>query len=705
MWLITIKINFYPILTNYLFMQNLKIRLSVSLLFVLCFSTALFSVEKTKITVLDRPYTTSVNNNYTQNRAPLLPQNFIKLPVGAVKPRGWLLETLKLQKNGLSGHLGEISAWLEKDNNAWLGTGNDYGWEEVPYWLKGYGNMAYIFNDKTMIDETKSWIEAAFKSQREDGYFGPYIEKNGKPDLWGNMIMLWCMQSYYEYSGDKRVIDLMTKYFRWQLNLPDDKFLKDYWENSRGGDNLISVYWLYNITGDDFLLKLAEKTHKNTADWTQRSTLPNWHNVNIAQCFREPATYYMLSKDSADLLASYNVHHLIRNTFGQVPGGMFGADENARMGYIDPRQVTETCGFVEQMASDEILLTMTGDPFWAEHCEDIAFNSYPASMMPDLKSLRYITSPNHTVSDSKNHHPGIDNKGPFLAMNPFSSRCCQHNHGQGWPYFIEHLALATPDNGIAAAIYAACSATVKVANGVTVELTEDTNYPFEETIRFTVNPSKKVTFPLYLRIPSWTENASISINGEAITATLENGKYIRIEREWKKGDKVELNVPMNLSERVWAANQDSRSVNYGPLTFSLKIKENYDLVSSTETAIGDSKWQKNADASKWPSYEIHAGSSWNYALVIDDSLPLEQNFEVVKAPLKSGIFPFTTENVPISIKAKGKKLIGWDIDKYDLTSEIPIKENRKFATETDEILLIPMGAARLRISAFPVYNK
>ena len=112
---------------------------------------------------------------------------------------------------------------------------------------------------------------------------------------------------------------------------------------------------------------------------------------------------------------------------------MFGADENARLGYIDPRQGVETCGLVEQMASDEIMLCMTGDPMWAEHCEEVAFNSYPAAVMPDFKALRYITCPNHAISDSKNHHPGIDNRGPFLSMNPFSSRCCQHNHAQGWP--------------------------------------------------------------------------------------------------------------------------------------------------------------------------------------------------------------------------------------------------------------------------------
>lgn len=656
------------------------------------------------ISIVDKPNTKITNANYISNRAPLQPLRFIKLPVGAVKPKGWIEKILLLQKDGLNGHLGEISAWLDKENNAWLGTGTDYGWEEVPYWLKGYGNMAYILDDKEMIKETRLWLEAAIKSQREDGYFGPYIEKNGKPDLWGNMIMVWCLQSYYEYTKDHRVIDLMTDYFKWQLDLPDNMFLKDYWENSRGGDNLLSIYWLYNITGDEFLLDLAEKTHRNTANWRQRSTLPNWHNVNIAQSFREPATYYMLSKDSTDLMATYNVHHLIRNTFGQVPGGMFGADENARMGYIDPRQGTETCGFVEQMASNEILLRMTGDPFWAEHCENVAFNSYPASTMPDMKALRYITSPNHTVSDSKNHHPGIDNRGPFLSMNPFSSRCCQHNHGQGWPYFIEHLILATPDNGIAAAIYGACTANVKVADGKTIKIVEDTNYPFEESIHFTINTTGKITFPFYLRIPSWADHPSVEINGIPLKIDLENGKYVRIERNWEKGDKVTLNVPMKLYQSVWRVNQDSRSINYGPLTFSLKIKEIYKQVSSKETAIGDSKWQKNADATKWPTYEIYPGSEWNYGVAIDDSKPLTESFEVIRKVWPSDNFPFTANTAPIEIRAQGRKVVGWEIDQHGLTGELPIKENLRFEPFTENIVLIPMGAARLRISSFPVYN-
>lgn len=656
--------------------------------------------ESKEVTVVDRPFVASSNSFYMGNKQPLLPTHFIKLPVGQVKPKGWLYRYLELQRDGLTGHLGEISAWLNKKNNAWLNAGGEYGWEEVPYWLKGYGNMAYILGDSKMIEETKTWIEAVFDSRQPDGYFGPINEWDGKRELWANMIMLWCLQSYYEYSNDKRVLDLMTNYFKWQLNYPDEKFLKNYWENSRGGDNIYSVYWLYNITGDPFLLDLVHKIHRNTANWMQDTSLPNWHNVNIAQGFREPATYYMLTKDSVHLYATYNDHDLIRRTFGQVSGGMFGADENARMGYIDPRQGTETCGFVEQMASDEILLRYTGDPLWAEHCENIAFNSYTAAIMPDFKALRYITCPNHVISDSENHHPGIDNGGPFLSMNPFSSRCCQHNHAQGWPYYIENLILATADNGIAVAIYGACESHVKVGDGTEIFFQEDTNYPFEDVIRFKINTPNDVAFPLYLRIPSWTQNASIEINKKKTTTKLAAGKYARIECTWKDGDVVTVNYPMEFSSKTWQVNKNSVSLNYGPLTLSLNIGEECKKVDSRKTAIGDSKWQETADPSQWPTYEIYPTTPWNYALVLDKK-NLFRNLKVEKRAWPANNFPFTQNNSPFVVKAKGRQVSSWKIDEFGLCGVMPDEDCAKSA-QIDNITLVPMGTARLRITSFPV---
>jgi hypothetical protein len=128
---------------------------------------------------------------------------------------------------------------------------------------------------------------------------------------------------------------------------------------------------------------------------------------------------------------------------------MFGADENARKGYDDPRQAVETCGMVEQMTSDQMLLVNTGDPFGPK-LRGCGFQYFFGSFMPDYRSLRYLTAPNMVVSDGKNHSPGIANEGPFLMMNPFSSRCCQHNHAAGWVYYAENSWMATPDNGIAA---------------------------------------------------------------------------------------------------------------------------------------------------------------------------------------------------------------------------------------------------------------
>ncbi|MEC7414760.1 MAG: beta-L-arabinofuranosidase domain-containing protein, partial [Bacteroidota bacterium] len=128
-----------------------------------------------EISIVDSPDTKSRNSHYVSNRAPLQPSKLIKLPVGSVKPEGWLLEYFNRQKNGLTGNLGKISAWLDKKDNAWLSKSGEgkWGWEEVPYWLKGYANIGYITEDKEMIDEAKIWIESVLNSQREDGYFGP----------------------------------------------------------------------------------------------------------------------------------------------------------------------------------------------------------------------------------------------------------------------------------------------------------------------------------------------------------------------------------------------------------------------------------------------------------------------------------------------------------------------------------------------------
>ncbi len=634
---------------------------------------------------------------YVNNRAPLRPNVFIKLPLGSVKARGWVGEMLRRESEGLAGRLGEISDWLDKKGNAWLEEGGSHGWEEVPYWLRGYHALACQLADEAKLRESHFWIDAILRSAQPDGYFGPVnAGKDGRRELWANMLALQILQDYYEHTADERVLPVMTAYCRWELAYPDEKFLRDYWENSRGGDNLLSVIWLYNRTGEEFLLQLMRKIHRCTANWMQDTSLPNWHNVNVAECFREPATFSLLPGEERALGYTYNNFHLIRRIYGQVPGGMFGSDENCRHGYIDPRQGTETCGFVEQMLSDEILMAQTGDMMWAANLEDVAFNSLPASMTEDLKALRYLTCPNMVQSDSRNHHPGVDNRGPFFSMNPFSSRCCQHNHAMGWPYYAQNLVLASADGGAAILTYSDCQATLMVGNGQRVTLDEQTHYPFGEDVLITVGGLGRkgsATFPLYLRIPAWTTDAHVQVNGQTIDCRPTQG-LLRISRTWKDGDRVQLYLPMRLSLRRWALNKNSVSVDYGPLTMSLLIRERRQQADSRQTAIGDSHWQEGADASQWPTTEIYAASPWNYALV-----PCVKGMSVERKAWPQDNYPFALESVPLRVKASGALVPSWGQDETGLCQVLP--DACQPRGEVEQLTLIPMGAARLRISAFP----
>lgn len=663
---------------------------------------SLLIASQSKVAFVKTPPTTGANKFYLVNRAPLAQTPLVKLPVGSVIANGWLREYLKRQRSGMTGQLPKISLWLKRDGNAWLdkeGKGKA-GWEEVPYWLKGYISLAYQLQDDAMILEAKTWIDAALASQRPNGDFGPNQKfEDGSRDFWGNMLMLSCLRTYYEVTKDKRVTDLMTKYFEYQLTIPDREFLTGYWQKARGGDNLASIYWLYNITGNKKLLDLAEKNHRRTMDWTQKDTLPDWHNVNVAECFDEPGLYFQQTKDPSHLKAAYDNFATIRRLYGQVPGGMFGADENARKGYSDPRQAVETCGMVEQMLSDEELLTVSGDTKWADHCENVAFNTYPAAVTPEFTALRYLTSPNMATSDHLDHAPGYQNGGPMTMFNPLSHRCCQHNHSHGWPYFSEHLWMASNDNGLVASLYSASSVDAKVGNGTHVTIKEESNYPFEEQIRFTITPDKTTAFPLYLRIPAWCINPSLSINGQNVRLGRNSAGYAQISRNWQSGDKVVLNLPMQIKAQMWTENKNSVSVDYGPLTFSLNLGEEITKFDSSKTALYDSQWQPGLDTSKWPAYEYMPKSAWNYALAIDPKNPAASLKVVKKAWPKSG-FPFTLGEVPIKIQAKGSQIPQWTLDHTGLVAPLQASPTKTSKPVTN-LELVPMGAARLRITAFP----
>lgn len=644
------------------------------------------------VDLVDRPATAVPNGYYPARRPPLLPAPFVKLPLTSVRPAGWLRKQLELQAAGFHGHLGEISAFLRKTNNAWLspvGEG-DHGWEELPYWLKGYLDCAYLLDHQAQIQEARLWIEGALRSQRDDGYFGPrpgakstVSSTGGKYDLWPNMVMLCCLQSYYEVTQDPRVPALMERYFRWQLSVPEADFLPPYWQRIRAGDNLWSVLWLHDRTGAPWLLELGDKIHRHTANWTDG--IPDWHNVNLSQAFGGPTFYWPRSQDPKHLAASERNWQALRLAYGQVPGGMFGGDENCRPGYADPRQAIETCGMVEMMFSHERLLSVTGDPVWADRCEDVAFNSLPAALTADFKALRYLTAPNLISSDRHNKAPGFQNDGPMLHYNPHLHRCCQHNVGHGWPYFVEHLWMATPGNGLAAVMYGPSTVRARVGDGTEVAWTEDTRYPFEETITLRLKTPRPVTFPLYLRVPAWCATPRVQLNGKAQRFTARSSAYLRLDRTWNDGDTVRLTLPMRVSVRTWTRNRGSVSVDHGPLTYSLRLGERY---------------AKEGGTADWPAFEVHPTLPWNYGLLFDAKNPA-RSFKVERRPWPASDMPFAPDSAPVALRAKGRRIPEWQADPLGLVGLLqpsPVRSDEP----VEPLTLVPMGGARLRITAFPV---
>lgn len=635
-------------------------------------------------TVVPSPITKTGNKFYTGNRAPLLPSPLIKLPIGAIEPRGWLRGQLEMMTEGFIGRLPELSTFCQFDGNAWVSPAGEgaNGWEEVPYWLKGYGDLGYVLGDKRITDEAFKWIEGMLSNQRPDGYFGP--EKNrAAMDMWPNMPALHTLRSYYEYTGDKRVLGLMSRYFKWQTTVPLEKMLSSFWQTMRGGDNLDSIYWLYNRTGEKWLLDAARVVHERTADWT--GGVANWHGVNLGQGFREPGQYYQQSGDVRYLNAAVRNYDAMMGAFGQVPGGGIGADENCRPGYTGPRQATETCTFVELMYSHEILASVTGDVIWLDRCEEIAFNSLPASMTPDLKSLHYLTAPNQIQLDSTNKAPDIQNGGNMFGYDPYGYRCCQHNAAMGWPYYAEHLWMATPGNGLAATLYSDCAVTAKVGDGTTVKLTETTGYPFDDTVLVTIaSAPKPVRFPMYLRIPGWCKSPEVEVNGRTQPLASSPKGWILIDRTWHSGDKVQLTLPMEINTTVWKNNRSAVSINRGPITYSLKVGED---------------WREWKPERKWKGYEVYPSTPWNYGLVLDTSNP-SASISVARRRTSSVPQPFTLRSAPIELKAKARRIPEWVQAANGMIGEVqpsPVISKEPI----EEITLVPMGCARLRVSAFP----
>ncbi len=652
-------------------------------------------------------------SNYPNNRYPLVQKPYMELPLGSIKAKGWLLEMLKTQQTGSTGKMDELYPLVMGSRNGWLGGDGDQ-WERGPYWIDGLLPLAYILDDNNLKKKVQPWVEWALKSQREDGFFGPAkdypheagVQRDNSADWWPRMVVLKILQQYYSATQDPRIVTFMTKYFQYQLKTLPEKPLGNwtFWANYRVCDNLQVVHWLYNITGDRFLLDLGELLHKQGHDFTKMflesndmSRLNSIHCVNLAQGLKEPVIYYQQNPDKKYLQAVKKGLADIRRYNGQ-PQGMYGGDEALHGN--NPTQGSELCSAVELMFSLEKMMEITGDLGYADHLERIAFNALPTQISDDFMTHQYYQQANQVMSTwhSRNfdcNHDGTDVLFGLLTGYP----CCTSNMHQGWPKFTQNLWYATPDNGLAALAFSPSEVTAKVGNNCLVTITEETLYPMNDQIAFTLTigdkKTKQVEFPFHLRIPGWCKKAIVSVNGK-VQQTIEGGKMAIIDRTWQTGDKVELQLPMEVTTSTWYEN--AMAVERGPLVYALEIKEQWDTeeVPENKKHFGDHY------------HEVRPLSEWNYGIVDFDRNKTTEMFKVTIDPEKQkSTYPWNINNAPIKIKVNAKKVESWKLYN-EMAGPQPYSVMYGYDWKnvpTEEITLIPYGCTTLRISEFPVVGR
>ena len=624
-----------------------------------------------------------------KNRAPLAASAFYPLPLTSVRPAGWLRDQLRIQAEGITGQLGDF--WPDVGpNSAWLG-GTGEGWERGPYYLDGLLPLAYLLDDARLIAKVKPWVEWTLTHQRPDGGMGPASNK----DWWPNMIMLKVLTQYQEATGDPRVVPFMEKYLAYHAANMKAMPLKQ-WAIYRWQDQLLSTLWLYNRNGDARLLEFVRALKAQGFDWgrhfeefpyygkmPREQTTLSTHGVNNAMGLKTSALWSLVSRDPIDRAATTRQLEVL-DRFHGLANGMFSADEH--FAGRSPSQGIELCAVVEEMFSLELALGVSGDASLADRLEKIAYNALPGTQTADQLSHQYDQQPNQVICSLSRRDWGTN--GPesnLFGLEP-NFGCCTANLHQGWPKFTASLWMASDDGGLAAGAYAPSEVRTKVG-GVEVSLHEQTEYPFRNTILVALEPAAPVKFPLHLRIPAWAVGARILVNGQA-PAEARPGAYVRLEREWRRGDRVEITLPMQV--RTVPGFQNSISVERGPLVYSLRIEEN---------------WRKLKQTGPVTDWEVYPGSPWNYGLRLEAGAPAS-SFEVEEAPLARQ--PFQNAAPPVLLKARARRLPQWMLvdDSAAPPPPSPValtaREEMTGKLQDETVTLVPYGAARLRITSFPV---
>lgn len=606
----------------------------------------------------------------------------VELPLGAIRPEGWLRRQLQLQADGITGKLDEV--WEDVGaSNAWLGGSGD-DWERGPYYLDGLLPLAHVLDDGALKTKAEKWVEAILGSQRADGQFGPTTND----DWWPRMVALKVLTQHADATDDVRVAPFLARYFRYQARaLPDRPIFS--WGRARGADNVLSVMWLFDRTGEDWLLDLARLLLEQTADWATfilrqlpPGVAPDFklltHGPNIAMGLKTPAACYLVDGDQRHKEETLAMFEALERLHGLVHG-VFSGDE--WLAGRDPVHGVETCQVVELMFTVEQLARIFGDRRFGDYLEQIAFNLLAAANDPRMLAHQYHQQANQvlvTVAQREWSFSGDD--ANIFGLEPHYG-CCTANLHQGWPKFVRSLWMLGEGDTLTAVAYAPCVVDVTV-RGTAVRLAVDTSYPFDEAVCLTVDVPVPTTLALRLRVPGWCERPTLTVAGSRVETAVAQDGYLTVDRIWAPGDTVILSFPMPL--RLVPRDRGAVGLRMGPLVMVLGVPET---------------WHAVTDAPGLGEWEITPRGTWNVGLWVDPPERV-QSWRITHRPV--GDVPFDWRQPPVEVRALGASIPAWKLvdnsagalPQSPVPSPLPMDQRR----------LVPYGSARIRIAEFPTVS-
>jgi len=526
-----------------------------------------------------------------------------RLPLGSVTAQGWLKTQLERSKAGMGGHLDELEPemigkpYVDRNHKSKVSAGWS-GEFSGTYWA-GLVQLAFTLNDPELKAKAEKWVRATLALQEEDGYLGSYRKTDNRMEDYSAWSANWCYRallSWYEATGEEAILKAVHRGLLWFV----EHWAGDQKTDYAGPTLMESMMTVYLKTGDprlytwcadyiDWLVNHDTFRHGMAALQRPELQFNEDHVVAFGENVKHPALVYTGDGVPARLAATRNGIKQVLDKCWQVSGAPASNFE-----HLSPPSAvheTEYCNFATYLNTFSWMARITGDAVYGDLMERILFNGAQGARKKDERAIAYNSSPNQFSASMSSCLFGNGPSFGVYAPN-FDVACCPAQSVRIYPEYIRALFLHDRDDNVVLPVYGPCAAKFAAKDGTRVEITEETLYPFDETVVLRIKASAPWKRALKLKLPDWCKEHQVTINGTRATPAVAGG-WLTVNETWRDDT---LKIVFTMEPRVVAVKdayfcgEPLRAIECGPLLFSLKYKEQWTSVPGTPLTPLPKEW-------------------------------------------------------------------------------------------------------------------